>query len=75
MQGSGSQLESARGICGSSPQKPLVYLVEQQNQDRRLGGWRRDPGTPRSFDAGGHVVGSHGLRREDTDCGKGVAAR
>jgi hypothetical protein len=28
-----------------------VGLVEPQNQDRRLGGWRRDPGAPRSFDA------------------------
>jgi hypothetical protein len=27
------------------------YLVEPQNQDRRLGGRRWDPGTPRSFEA------------------------
>jgi hypothetical protein len=27
------------------------------------------------FDAGGHVMGSHGLRREDADCGYGVAVR
>jgi hypothetical protein len=40
-------------------------LVEPQNQDRRLGGRRRDPGVPRSFDVGGHVAGSQGLRRED----------
>jgi hypothetical protein len=35
-----------------------VYLVEPQNQDRRLDGRRRDPGAPRSFDVGGHVAGS-----------------
>jgi hypothetical protein len=27
------------------------YLVEPQNHDRRLGGRRRDPGAPRSFEA------------------------
>jgi hypothetical protein len=32
-------------------QKPSGYLVEPQNQDRRLGGRRWDPGTPRSFEA------------------------
>jgi hypothetical protein len=36
-------------------------------------GRRRDPGAPRSFDAGGHVVGSQGLRRENADYGDGVA--
>jgi hypothetical protein len=51
------------------------YLVEPQNQDRRLGGRRWYPGAPRSFDAGGHVVGSQGLRREDAVCGDGVAVR
>jgi hypothetical protein len=48
------------------------YLVEPQNQDRRLGGRRRDLGAPRSFDAEGHVARSRGLRREDVDCGEGV---
>jgi hypothetical protein len=55
--------------------KPLGYLVEPQNQDRRLGGWRQDPGAPRSFDAGGRVGGSQGLRREDAVCGNGVTMR
>jgi hypothetical protein len=32
--------------------KPSGYLVEPQNQDRRVGGRRWDPGTPRSFEAG-----------------------
>jgi hypothetical protein len=49
--------------------KPSGYLVEPQNQDRRLSGRRRDPGAPRSFDVSGHVAGSQGLRREDADCG------
>jgi hypothetical protein len=31
--------------------KTVGYLVEPQNQDRRLGGWRRDLGAPRSFEA------------------------
>jgi hypothetical protein len=55
--------------------KPSRYLVEPQNQDRRLGGRRRDPGAPRSFDAGGRVAGSQGLRREDAVCSDGVAVR
>jgi hypothetical protein len=55
--------------------KPSGYLVEPQNQDQRLGGRRRDPVAPRSFDPGGHATGLPDLRREDADCGKGVAAR
>jgi hypothetical protein len=55
--------------------KPSGYLVEPQNQDRKLGGWRRDPGAPRSFDVGGRVAGSQGLRREDAVCGNNVAVR
>jgi hypothetical protein len=51
VQGSGSRPESAHGVCGGSPQNRLGYLVEPQNQDRRLSGRRRDPGTPRSFEA------------------------
>jgi hypothetical protein len=55
--------------------KPSGYLVEPQNQDRRLGGRRRDPGAPRSFDVGGPVTASQGLRREDAVCGDDVAVR
>jgi hypothetical protein len=55
--------------------KPSGYLVEPQNQDRRLGGRRRDSGAPRSFDAGRHMVGSQGLRREDEVYGAGVAVQ
>jgi hypothetical protein len=36
--------------------KPLGYLVEPQNQDRRLSGRKRDPGVRRSFDVGGHMA-------------------
>jgi hypothetical protein len=52
--------------------KPLGYLVEPQNQDRWLGGRRRDLGTPRSFDAGGRVAGSQSLHQEDAVCGNNV---
>jgi hypothetical protein len=55
--------------------KPSGYLVEPQNQDSRLGGRRWDLGASRSFDAGGRVAGSQGLRWEDADCGDGVAVR
>jgi hypothetical protein len=55
--------------------KPSSYLVEPQNQDQRLGKWRRDPGAPRSFGAGGQVAGSQGLRRKDTDCGDSEVVR
>jgi hypothetical protein len=53
--------------------KPSGYLVEPQNQDRRFGGRRRDPRAPRSFDAGGRMAGSQGLRPEYVVCGEGVA--
>jgi hypothetical protein len=36
VQGSGSRLESACRVCGGSPQNWPGYLVEPQNQDRRL---------------------------------------
>jgi hypothetical protein len=55
--------------------KPSGYLVEPQNQDRRLGGRRRDPGAPRSFYASGRVAGSQGLHQEDAVCGDGMAVR
>jgi hypothetical protein len=51
VQGSGSQSKPARGVCGGSSQNRPGYLVEPQNQDRRLGGWRWDLGVPRSFEA------------------------
>jgi hypothetical protein len=54
VQGSGSRSESARGVCGGSPQNRRVTWLSQktpENQDRRLGGQRRDPSVPRSFEA------------------------
>jgi hypothetical protein len=55
--------------------KPSGYMVEPQNQDRRLGGQRSDPGALRSFDVGGRVAGSQGMRREDAVCGNGMAVQ
>jgi hypothetical protein len=75
VKGSGSRAESTPRVCGGSPEKPSGYLVEPQNQDRRLGGRRRDPDTLRSFDAGGYMAGSQGLCREDAVCGYSVAVR
>jgi hypothetical protein len=64
------------GVCTQGlrrfTRKPSGYLVEPQNQDRRLGGRRRDPGAQTSFDAGGRVVGLQGLRWEDAICGNSV---
>jgi hypothetical protein len=57
VQGSGSRPKSAGGFAAVH-HKIVGYLVEPQNQDRRLGGRRRDTDALRSFDAGGHVAGS-----------------
>jgi hypothetical protein len=56
-------------------QKMLGYMVEPQNQDRRLGERRRDSGASRNFDAVGRVAGSQGLRQEDGVYVDGVAVR
>jgi hypothetical protein len=67
------------GVCTWSLRrfttKSVGYLVEPQNQDRRLSRWRWDLSTARSFDAGEHVAGSQGVGREDADCGNGMAVR
>jgi hypothetical protein len=67
------------GVCTRGlrrfTRKRLGYLVEPQNQDWRLGGRRRGLGAPRSFDAGGRVAGSPGLRREHAVCGNGMTVR
>jgi hypothetical protein len=77
--GVGAEQRLTTGVCMQGlrrfTRKPSGYMVEPQNQDRRLGGWRRDPGAPRSFDAGGCVAGSQCLHREDTVCGEDVAVR
>jgi hypothetical protein len=44
-----TKTKSTHGVCDGSPQNRLAYLVDLQNQDRRLGGRRCDPGAPRSF--------------------------
>jgi hypothetical protein len=67
--------ESAPGVFGGSAQNRRVTWLSPKNQDRRLSGRRWDPGAPRSFDAGGHVARSQGLRREDAVCGDGVTVR
>jgi hypothetical protein len=75
--GAGAGQRLTTGVCTPGlrrfTRKPSGYLVEPQNQDQRLGGRRRDPGAPRSFDAGGRVAGSQGLRRDDAVCGNSVA--
>jgi hypothetical protein len=66
---------SLDGVLRRFTTKPSCYLVEQQNQDRRLGGRRWDLGAPRSFDAGEHVTRSQDSRQENAVCGDGVAVR
>jgi hypothetical protein len=77
--GAGAGWRLTTGVCTRGlrwfTRKPSSYLVEPQNQDRRLGGRRRDPGVLRSFDAGGRVAGSQGLRQEDAVCGNSVVVR
>jgi hypothetical protein len=46
------RLHRVCGVYDGSPQNHQGYLVEPQNQDWRLGRRRRDPGVPRSFEAG-----------------------
>jgi hypothetical protein len=59
----------------SRGQEPVQGSGSRLESACRLGGRRRDPGASRSFDVGGHVAGSQGLRREDADCGYGVAVQ
>jgi hypothetical protein len=77
--GAGAGYWLTTGVCTRGlrwfTRKQSGYLVEPQNQDQRLGGRRWDPGTLRSFNAGGRVEGSQGLRREDAVCGNGMAVR
>jgi hypothetical protein len=75
VQGSGSQTEVYTQGLQRFTTKPSSYLVEPQNQDRWLGGWRRDPSASRSFNACGCMEGSQGLHRDDAVCGDGVAVQ
>jgi hypothetical protein len=68
VQGCGSQPESAHRVCGGSPQNRRVTWLSHKTKTGGSTGGDRIPGVPRSFDAGGRVAGSQGLRREDTVC-------
>jgi hypothetical protein len=63
-----------RRICGGSLEnRRLLDWSTKPRPEAR--GRRRDPGAPRSFDVGGRVAGSRGLRREDAVHSDGVAVR
>jgi hypothetical protein len=62
VQGCSSQPKSTRGVWGGSPQNRPGYLVEPQNQDRRLPGGEGS-GRTEKLRSGGHASGSQGLRR------------
>jgi hypothetical protein len=74
VQGSGSRPESARGVCGGSPQNRRVTWLSHKT---KTGGSAGGDGirARREASAGGHVAGSQGLRREDAVCGDGVVVR
>jgi hypothetical protein len=77
--GAGAGQRLTIGVCTRGLRqfstKPSGYLVEPQNQVRRLGRLRWDLGASRSFSAGGRVAESQGLRREDAVCGDDVAVQ
>jgi hypothetical protein len=75
VQGSGSRPESARGVCGGSPQNCRVTWLSLKTKTGGSAGGDRIQARARSFNVGGHVAGSHGLCREDANCGKGVVVR
>jgi hypothetical protein len=75
VQGSDSQPESACGVFGGLPENRQVTWCSHKTKTGGSGGWRRGPGALRSFDDGGRVAGSQGLRWEDAVCGNGVAVR
>jgi hypothetical protein len=62
VQGSSSQPKSTRGVWRGSPQNRPGYLVEPQNQDRRLAGGEGS-GRTEKLQSGGHASGSQGLHR------------
>jgi hypothetical protein len=72
--GSGSQPESARGVCGDSPQNRWVTCLSHKT---KTGGTTAETGSERveKLRCGGHMVGSQGLRQEDVVCGDGVVVR
>jgi hypothetical protein len=74
VQGSGSRPESARGVCGSSPQNRRVTWLSHKTKTRDSAG--RD-GIRARLEASkqGTRGGIAGLASGDADCGEGVAAR
>jgi hypothetical protein len=69
VQGRGSRPESARGVCGSSPQNRWVTWLSHKT---KTGGSAGGDGIRAH---GRHVAGSQGLLRDDAVCGDGVAVR
>jgi hypothetical protein len=72
----GGRPDRARGF-GALPTKPsedgfLVWASKQSPRAQHDGDGIRRVGMLRG---GGHTAGSHGLRREDARCGKGVTVR
>jgi hypothetical protein len=52
-----------------------IELVHGGGRVKRLNTTEMGSGRVGKLRSGGHAVGSHGLRREDTGCGEGVAVR
>jgi hypothetical protein len=69
--------QAAHAGFGSLPTKPSEdgFLVGPQNKVRRPNTTETGSGHVGKLRSGGHAAGSHGLRREDAGCGKGVAVR
>jgi hypothetical protein len=62
------------GVCGGSPENRRVTWLSHKTKTRGSAGGDGIRAR-RSFDVGGRVAGSWGLRREDAVCGDGVAVR
>jgi hypothetical protein len=68
---SGSRPESTRGVCGGSPQNRRVTWLSHKT---KTGGSAGGNGIGRAEKLRcWQTCGRIGLRREDADCGKGVA--
>jgi hypothetical protein len=67
---------STRGlvVCPQNHRRTVSWFGPQ-NQVRRPNMTETGSGRVGKLRSGGHAAGSHGLRREDAECGKGVAVR
>jgi hypothetical protein len=67
---------STRGlvVCPQNHRRTVSWFGPK-NQVRRPNTTETGPGHVGKLRSGGHVAGSHGLRREDAGCGEGVAVR